>query len=195
MLGRMVGPESVGIYAVAARLSEMWYVVPAVIGASIAPRLFQLRRSDPDVYLNRLKQAFSAMFWLGVGVALPISILATPLIGLLYGEQFRSAGLILSIHIWTCPFIFMGTVLQNWFLAEDLLPQIVIRSLVGVVLAVVLNLLLIPTLGGVGAAISTLVAYTGASYLGCFFSSKTFRVGVWMTEAMFWPLHVIRQPA
>jgi len=187
MLGEMAGMSAVGTYSVASRLSEVWYVLPTIVGASIAPRIFELRASDPARYEFRLKQAFGYSFWLGVAVAAIMSAIATPLIVALYGEPYAGAGLMLSVHIWTCPAVFLGVILQKWFLAEHLLLHSFRRHLLGAAVNIVLNLLLIPRWGGVGAAVATLVSYTVASFLSCFAGKRTFRVGVWMLEGIVSP--------
>ena len=187
MLGEMVGMSEVGLYAVAARLSEVWYVLPTVVGVSIAPRLIELRNSDAGRYELRLKQAFRYSFWLGTAVAIVVTLIATPLIVLLFGEDYRQAGDILSIHIWTCPAVFVGVVLQKWFLAERLLIHSFARHIFGAVLNVGLNLWLIPIWGGAGAAIGTLISYTFVSFLSCFVTKRTFNVGLWILDAIWSP--------
>ena len=46
MLQYMVGPSSVGTFAVAARLAEIWYFVPIAIVGSIFPSLIAQRAVD-----------------------------------------------------------------------------------------------------------------------------------------------------
>jgi PST family polysaccharide transporter len=191
MLGEMIGMDAVGVYSVAARLSEVWYVLPTVIGTSIAPRLLELRASDRTAYELRFKQAFRYSFWLGVAVALCVSVVATPVIRFLYGSEFEEAGTMLTIHVWTCPAVFIGVVLQKWFLAEGLLLSSFWRHLLGAAVNVVLNLLLIPLYGGVGAAIATLVSYAVANLLACFMGRRTFTVGCWMLHAILTPQRMV----
>lgn len=187
MLGEMVGMSEVGVYSVAARISEAWYILPTVLGVSIAPRLLELRASNSDKYELRLKQAFRYSFWLGIAIALCVSLVATPLMVLLYGVAYKGAGIILSIHIWTCPLVFIGVILQKWFLAERLLVQSFTRHLLGAVINVALNLWLIPLWGAVGAAVATLISYSFASFFGCFLTKRTRSVGVWMIQAIRTP--------
>jgi O-antigen/teichoic acid export membrane protein len=187
MLGEMAGMSVVGTYSVASRLSEVWYILPTIVGASIAPRIFELHATNCALYERRLKQAFGYSFWLGVLVAASVSIVATKLIVALYGRPYAPAGLVLSIHIWTCPAVFMGVILQKWFLAERLILHSFWRHLLGAAVNIGLNLLLIPIWGGVGAAVATLVSYTVASFLSCFIGKRTVRAGFLMLEAILSP--------
>ena len=54
MLGEMKGMASVGTYAVAARLSEVWYLLPTAVATAIFPRLVELQESDPPKYEQRI---------------------------------------------------------------------------------------------------------------------------------------------
>lgn len=188
MLGQMRDMASVGTYAVAARISEIWYLIPAAVSTSMFPRLVELKKSDSARYESRIRESLRYLFWLSLLIAIPVSLAAPLIITRLYGEAFREAGVILAIHIWACPAVFMGTALQKWFIAEGLLKYLIRRQLMSAAVNVGLNLLLIPRYGGIGAAVATVAAYTLAYYLSCFTSRRTAPGGWWMTEAMLWPL-------
>ncbi|WP_155265115.1 flippase [Sphingomonas segetis] len=195
MLGQMRGMADVGTYAIAARVSEVSYVVPVVIVASVFPRLVELRTVDASKYRRRMRESIRYLFWLGMLVAVTVSFIARPLISWLFGEEFRAAGTILAIHVWACPAVFMGMIVEKWFVTEDLLKLFIGRQLMSAAVNVGLNFLLIPKFGGVGSAVATVVAYTLAYYLSCFTSRKTAQAGIWMSEAIAWPLiRLIRGP-
>jgi len=100
MLKWYIGVEEVGIYAVAARLSEAWYFVPVAIVASLFPRLIKLKETDPQRYQYRLQQIFELLFVIALGVAIFMSFVSTPLISLFFGERYLASAPILAIHIW-----------------------------------------------------------------------------------------------
>jgi O-antigen/teichoic acid export membrane protein len=78
--------------------------------------------------------------------------------------------------------------IEKWLVAEDLLKFLVWRQLLSAGANVGLNLLLIPAYGGVGAAVATVASYTLAYYLSCFTDRRTMPAGVWMSQAIAWPL-------
>jgi PST family polysaccharide transporter len=188
MLGQMRSMVDVGTYAIAARLSEVWYVVPVAIVSSIFPRLVELRAHSRGKYVARMRESIRYLFWLGFLVAVPVSVIAEPLVTGLFGEEYRSAGTILAIHVWACPAVFMGMIVEKWMVTEDLLKFLIGRQLAGAAVNVLLNLILIPRFGGVGSAVATVIAYTLAYYLSCFSSPRTRIAGIWMTQSIVWPL-------
>jgi O-antigen/teichoic acid export membrane protein len=191
MLKEMVGPAEVGIYAVAARVSEVWYFLPLIVASSMFPSMVKTRETDPEAYRRRAGQAFAWVAWLAFGIATLVSLLAEPVIALLYGDQYRSAAPILVVHVWACPAVFMGAVLSKWLVAEGLLIFSLTRHGLGAVVNVVLNLLLIPFFGGLGAAIATLISYTVSSWLACYTDRRTRPAAHMMTAAVLSPFRLV----
>lgn len=188
MLRWLVGPAEVGVYAVAARLSEICYFIPTAIVASFFPRLIQLRQEDKARFEVRLQQMFDLLFWLAVVVAFAVSLVAEPLIRTLFGESYTASAAILSIHIWAALFIFMRAALSKWILIEELLLFSTITTISGAIANVILNLILIPAYGGLGAAWSTLISYAVASYFSLILYKRTWIVFCMMTKAILFPL-------
>jgi O-antigen/teichoic acid export membrane protein len=190
MIGQMRGMHDVGTYAVAARISELWYFIPTAVGTAMFPRLLQLRSLDRDGYIRRLHDAIRYLFWSGLLIASVVSLAAPVVIPFVFGASYADAARILTIHVWACPAVFMGMMVEKWLVAEDLLKFLLWRQVLGASVNIGLNLVLIPRFGGEGAAVATVVSYVTAYYLSCFIDRRTMCAGRWMSEAMFWPVHV-----
>jgi O-antigen/teichoic acid export membrane protein len=188
MLKWFVGSEEVGIYAVAASLSEIWYFVPTAIVISLFPKLIHLKQTDPQIFEQRLQQIFELLFVVALLVALFMSFLAEPLIALFFGHKYLASAPILAIHIWAALFIFMRAAFSKWILIEDALVFSLITQGFGALANVGLNLLFIPRHGGYGAAIATLLSYAMASYFSLFFYKKSRPIFWMMSKAMMAPV-------
>ena len=165
MLGQMVGDEAVGIYSAAVRISEVWYFIPMMIVASVFPAILEAKKRSEAQYYQRLQHLYDLMVWLSVAVALPMTFLSTPIVTLLFGESFSASGTVLAIHIWAAVFVFLGVASSKWFLAENRQMLNFQRTALGAVVNVILNFLLIPDFGPIGAAIATVVSYATAAFL------------------------------
>jgi O-antigen/teichoic acid export membrane protein len=188
MLGNMVGSQSVGTYAAAARLSEVWYFIPAAIAASTFPSLIQRREAGADAYQRYTQRIYDLMVWIALPLALFVTLASGSLVGALFGADYAVAGGILAIHIWAGPFVFLGAVLSRWLIAEDLLRFSLVRHGVGATVNIGVNLALIPVLGGVGAAVATLISYAVASYGACLLYRPTWPAARQMSLALIVPL-------
>jgi O-antigen/teichoic acid export membrane protein len=191
MLKWMVGQEEVGVYAVAASLSEAWYFVPTAIVASFFPKLIKLKQDNPQQYHHRLQQLFDGLFVLALIVAIIVTLLAQPLISILFGDAYLNSVPILVVHIWAALFIFMRAAFSKWILIENVLMFSLITQGLGALANVALNYWLIPIYGGLGAAYATLISYAMASYLALLFHSKTRVIFNMMSKAI---VSAIRYP-
>ena len=188
MLGNMRGAESVGVYAAAARLSEVWYFVPLAIATATFPALIRSRDLGPATYARRVQRLMDLMIWLSVPLALAVTVSSGFVIQLLYGDRFADAAPMLAVHIWAGPFVFMGVVLSRWLIAEGHLKFSFVRTGIGAAVNIGANLLLIPQLGGNGAAIATLVSYAAASYFACLVYRPTWPMARVMSLALMLPI-------
>ncbi len=190
----IMGSVAVGTYAAAAKLSELTYFLPMVFMTATFPLLLDVRKrfgGDSQEYKATLQQAYDRACWVGIAIAAVIFLLGPTAINLLYGEKYDAAGEILRIHVLALPFVFMAGVLSKWILAEDVLIASLIRRVAGAVLAVGLNLLLIPPLGIKGAAIATVISYSVSSYFICFAGRSMRPAGIQMSLALVAPVRLL----
>jgi len=173
MLGQMVGDEAVGIYSAAVRVSEVWYFIPTTIVASVFPAILNARSRSKEEYYKKMQQLFDLMLLLSICIALPMTFLSESVVRILFGEAYLAASTVLTIHIWTSIFVFLGVVSSKWFIAEDKQILSLQRTIIGALFNIFLNFLLIPQLGMFGAAFSTLLAQFIVGLLSDIFQKET----------------------
>jgi PST family polysaccharide transporter len=171
MLQLMVGDREVGIYAAATRISEVWYFLPMIVAGSVSPSIIKCYGTDPDLYISRLRQLYFYMAWMAIALSLPISLTSGWIVRLLYGAQFKQAGPVLAIHLWASIAVFLGVASSQCLLIEQLQRISFYRTLIGLICNIMLNLVLIPRFGAIGAAIATVVSYSMATFSMVFFKS------------------------
>jgi PST family polysaccharide transporter len=184
MLGWMVGDKSVGIYSAAVKVSELWYFVPSVIVNSVFPSIVQAKEISEAVYYERLQKLFDVVSVLAYVVAIPITFLSTWVVTLLYGNSYAEAGPILTVHIWAGLFVSLGVARETWLVTEGLMKFSAATTAVGAVVNIILNFLLIPMYGGLGAALATVAAQIVASYAVGAFYQQTRRIFIHQTKAL-----------
>lgn len=161
---KQLGSEQVGIYNSAAKISESWYFIPVAIITSVFPAMIRARKTDITRFNKRLQNLYDLLILISLPVALIISFWANDIIAVIYGGKYEGAGTILSIHIWSAVFVFYGSASSQYLLAEGYTFITFLRTSLGAVINVILNILLIPIYGGTGAAIATLIAYFAATF-------------------------------
>ena len=164
MLGGMLGPEAVGVYTAAVGISEVWYFIPMLVVSSISPSIIKAKNQSLQLYHQRLQWLYRLLVMLCLLIAIPMTVLSSALITLLYGSGYEQAGPVLAIHIWAGIPVALGVASSQALLVENLQLYSFYRTLIGCILNILLNLLLIPSLGIVGAAVATVISYLAATF-------------------------------
>jgi polysaccharide transporter, PST family len=184
MLGEMLGDKAVGIYSAAVRISELWYFLPIAIASSVNPAIIKAKEISRKHYHKRLQATFNLMVGLGYTVSLFIGFLSKPIILTLFDNNYIESIPILSVHVWSSVFVFIGVVKEYWLVLEGMTVVSFLSTFLGAIINIVLNLFLIPAYGGLGAAIATLVAYAIPGYFTCFLYRPMWEIGGLMTNAL-----------
>jgi len=172
MIKSMLDAAEVGKYSVAVTLSEGWYFFPMIIVTSLFPAIINAKESNRDLYYNRLKNLYRLMFYLALIIAVPITFLSDWIIAIFYGIDYLEAGQILKIHIWAGIFVFLGVASTRWLIVEDLQIFSTINTGLGALLNIILNYILLPKYGIVGAAWATLISYSFSGFFVYIFFRK-----------------------
>lgn len=156
MLGNLMGDRAVGIFAVASRLSESWYFIPIALVGSTFPSIVRVRLVDPSLYIQRIGSLMRGLVALSYGAIIATTLFAPTVIVMLYGEAYRESATVLLIHIWCGLFMSLGLASGSWIMAEKRVKLNLYRNLCGAAVNIVLNLILIPPYGPIGASFATL---------------------------------------
>jgi len=183
MLQNIKGVKEAGAYDTVAKLSEAWNFVPSVIVTSLFPAILNARRDDMDRYKKRIQHLYDLMVYLSVPVAIVITF-ASPLIYKLFKPEYAYAAPVLSVHIWSGVFVFLGAASGQYLIAENYNKLTFVRTGFGAIVNILLNLLLIPKMGMMGAAIATLAAYASATFF-ILVIPKVNQQGLMMFKSLF----------
>ena len=153
ILGALLNPAAVGLFQAPFRLIALLNHPGAAVAAGVAPRLARGRREEPNV------AAFTAglRLLLLVQAALVALLLvwADPIVGLLFGSDFEDSGDVLRA---LAPYVFLSGLAQLVSLGANYLGMARRRipiAVAALVVNLVLDFLLIPSIGVVGASIAT----------------------------------------
>ena len=157
LLGNMVGYKVVGNYAAAVRVAEIWLLLPVVIGQSVFPAIISAHKHSLELYRKRVFDTVKYMSYFAIPFAIIISLLANSIMALLYGEQYKDAGLYLSFYIWTgLPYVVLFA-LSHVMLVENLAKWNLFTTIFSVTTNLILNYIIIPKYGGLGSISVTLI--------------------------------------
>lgn len=156
MLKLMSGEAETGLYSAAiACIGISAFVFTAIID-SARPIILEEKERDAARYEKRVIQLYSIVTALSLAQSIVMTVLARPLVMLLYGSEFVDTAGILRVAVWYVTFSHYGSVRNIWILAEGKQKCLTWINVVGAGANVLLNLCLITHFGAVGAALASL---------------------------------------
>jgi O-antigen/teichoic acid export membrane protein len=189
MLKKIHGLEDTGIYASAAQLSDILFMVPALIATIVLPALMRVRERDEAQFRKGVAAYFRLNAFLGYVGAIGFVLTMPLVLPLVFGDRFAEATKMAQIlGIGALP-LFLAISRQDCLFAEGSGSVMVRAAVVALVTNVLMNFWLIPEHGGVGAAWATVVAYFVYAILGSFLHPRTFEIGRMQLLALVkpWP--------
>ena len=187
LLMQLGSVAQVGYYAAATRLSEALYMLPVMACTALFPMVVRAHDHGPETYARRMEAFYGFMFWGGVAVALPLSLLAPWLIRLLFGPDYVAAIDVLRIHAWSLPLVALGVARSRTLIAEDLPRFNLLAAGVNLVANALLAWWLIPPLGATGAAWASVLPRLVSVVAINFLFARTRRQGVVMVRGLWAP--------
>ena len=160
MIGLYLNSVAVGLYAAAVKLVEIWYFVPVLICSSLFPAIINAKKDNIKKYSSRLNNLYYLLFAISLLIAIPLSIVAPWLILKFYGASYFGAIEILRIYIWSGVGLFLTFGINQYLLAENKFKFLFFLNFISMLINVILNFILIPKVGLIGAAWATLISYS-----------------------------------
>jgi polysaccharide transporter, PST family len=159
ILGLLVTPELVGPYSAAEKVARTAKEMMRPITRTLYPRFSVLLKNDPSQAQLQIRQT---LFWLSILGAILTGIVywfSGHIIGLLFGPGYEAAIPILKIMSFV---IFLSTVSNvlgiQWLLPNGFDRKVSVLTLMTFAIFIIATLILVPASGGLGMAVSILVA-------------------------------------
>ena len=167
MIKNMLGNTENGYYSTAVYCAGITGFVFLAMIDSIRPVIFESKKTSYEKFERNMSALYSLIIYTGLLQSVFLTVLAKPVIQIMYGQAYLPAVPMLQIITWYSAFSYMGTVRNIWMLAEEKQKYLWIINLCGAGLNVVGNFLLIPMLGAVGAAIASVATQFFANFALC----------------------------
>ena len=158
LISLMLSEDDVGLYAAAQTILLGFNLMPVAVRTALYPVMSRYYVQAPDklaVLNDKISRYLLAAI---LPVATGVTLLAGPIIGLVYGPAFGPAVPVLQVSIWAVVFLFLNVPHSRLALIYNRQRDAALMLGVTTGLNVALNLLLIPRAGIVGAAVARLLA-------------------------------------
>lgn len=157
MLKEMIDEAATGYYASAVMCAGMTNFVFMAIIDSSRPAILESAKVSREAFESSLAKLYSLVAYASLLQSIAITVLANPIISILYGEEYIPAVTVLRIIVWYTAFSYFGSAKDIWILVEGKQRYLVWLNMAGAIGNIALNAVLIPLFGAAGAAGASLV--------------------------------------
>jgi O-antigen/teichoic acid export membrane protein len=157
MLSKMISESAVGIYGVAYKIAFAFQFMPMAFAAAVYPAMSEHYIKDRSKLGHLLTVSMVYLLLVVMPLTVGVAALAEPFILLLYGEDFRGSVVPLQLLMGSLIFAFLYWPAGSLLNACDRQAKNTLAMGITMVVNIILNALLIPSLGPVGAAVAALV--------------------------------------
>ena len=156
MIKNLIDDAATGYYSAAVSCAGIASFVFAAIIDSMRPIILEYKkRESNDLYEKNISRLFSIVFYLSLAQCVFMTIFAKPIIWILYGEDYFLSVNVLRLIVWYVTYSYIGQIRNIWILAEGKQKYLLRINLLGALLNVLLNAIVIPVWGILGAAFTS----------------------------------------
>lgn len=178
MLGFIRSNEEVGFYNAAYRVIFLLLPLGGFYYTAIFPVISNYYKTSLESLQRLLSGTAKLMVTIGLPLAIGGTLVARPLMRLIYGGEYNSGIIAFQILIWAVTITWVSGVYGNSLVACDRQKKYAVRVTIGTVGNIVLNFILIPPYGLVGASIATVFTEGVVLLLMYLESNKIVRVSL-----------------
>lgn len=164
MLKQMLNESEVGFYSTAVSLCNTWVFLLTAIIDSMYPVILQ-SFDNKELFKRKNKQLYAMVFYISVCGSFLFSILASPIVNILYGEAYAPAAVPLRIVTWYTAFSYLGVARNAWMVSYRKQKYLKYLYAGAATANVLLNAIMIPLWGASGAALASLLTQISTIFL------------------------------
>lgn len=177
MLGAMCIESEVGYYESCDKIVQIPVAMIAALGGVMLPRITNMiANNQKQASLEYTKRSLIFTIFVSAPMSFGIMAVAKEFVPIFYGSGFDKCIDIFQVLLPCCIFIAFANVVRTQYLIPYKKDKVYIISVVtGAVINLIVNVLLIPKLQSVGAAIGTFIAESTVCIVQCLCIRKEFK--------------------
>ncbi len=157
LLFKLAGDRAVGLYQIPFKIIIALQFLPMAFVASLYPALSSYWHSNRDRLASIFERAINYCLMIAIPVSIGTIVMAEKIV-LLFKDEFSESAVLLKVSMLAVPFMFLGFPVGALLNACDRQKRNTINMGITAALSALINIMLIPRFGVLGACITTLVS-------------------------------------
>ena len=172
MLSLMMDDIAVGLYSAAYRVSELSMIIPSMFMASVFPVISRYHEDSRSSFMSTYGKSVKYLLYLALPMALIVTLLAGPIVNLIFGSEFSGSIIALQILIWAAAVMYLGMAVGTTIVAANKQMLSLKLTIVSAIFNIILNIIVIPKYGYIGASATTVATEAFGLFVGIFFLNR-----------------------
>jgi len=157
MLAKIRGETEVGWYNAAYVIVNFITLISMLLMQAMFPVLSSLYEKGRDKLKETAESLFRYLIIIALAIAPILFVLSNKIINIIYGAGYSNSINALKVLIFVILFLFPGNLFAHILASSNRHKQLALANFIGVVINIVLNYILIPKYGYIGAGIATII--------------------------------------
>ncbi len=179
---------AVGLFSGANRLVQALNLLPFVLSIPLYPVFARIAQFSREEFSSALERSMKVFVYISLPVAVVFLVLGRPIVVMLLGDEYAGSGIVLQILSLTVIPIFLSGLFPYVFTALGSQTAYLWATGAAMALRIVLNFLLIPSYGIVGASIASVVGEVSITVFGVWLLARAgarirWKAWVWRSTA------------
>ncbi|WP_115719143.1 flippase [Gallaecimonas mangrovi] len=185
MLKHYLGDYEVGLYSSSLKIVEMFAFLPLILKTAFYPKISLRWHEDKEENKRVMLDYYRLNFLIFLITGFSLLLLSSYIISILYGNEFKGAGILLALMSFRLFFTNFGVSRSIFILNENMLKYSFFTEGVGTIINIILNVIFIPKFGAIGAILTTFVSYAFSIFIIDLISSPTRDNALLMLKSIF----------
>lgn len=186
MLGSMSNMKEVGYYESSSKLAMIPTMAVTALGNVMLPRMSNLiAKGKHNEAMKYIQKSLMISVILSSSMAFGLSAVSKEFVPLFYGKGFDKCKIIISVLALSGIFVSWANVIRTQYLIPNKKDKIYIISVfLGAIVNITINIILIPYLQSVGAAIATLFTQLSVFIYQAYMVRKEIKIGSYFKQSL-----------
>lgn len=187
MIGSISSKTQLGFYENAEKVINIPTTVITSFGTVMLPKMSNMMaRKDKSEALKYTGVSMLYVMWLAYALTFGLAGVASIFAPVFWGDEFQLSGSLIMGLAATIPFMSFANVIRTQYLIPaEKDKEFMVSVVSGSVVNLIINALLIPKYGSVGATVGTIVAEVTVCFIQCYAVRKELRLWQYFSQTLF----------
>lgn len=186
MIGYFLGKQDVGIYSVSSKINEGLILLPSLLIGSIFPLMIEKFSKNVNDGINFCANILKKSTLMCLFITVLLIFFSDYIFTIVFGVQYLGSSEIFKIQCVSLIFVSFGLLNTKLAVIFNKTKLVLLNNIFSLILNIIFNFILIPSMGAKGAAIATVITQFFSSFFIWYFYKTLPSREIYKTTFFIW---------